>query len=169
MIIGNKEIFAFEMLAQQNKKRGPLRLWMHGMLIGNFKKKSELIHGISFLKMILDFENELFEEGFRNMSDRAIFNKVTLSDIDVETVPNAWELFKRYEKHIFFLGDHFDNYSMAIINDNGCAKIFVNEYKKEKFSTYSFKFEYLKNVFSDYIIWYESLFGKSGYIPRNLR
>ncbi|HEV8513579.1 MAG TPA: hypothetical protein VGQ59_09885, partial [Cyclobacteriaceae bacterium] len=72
MIFGNKDSFAIEV--GDNIMHSPLRLWVNGKSIGDFKQKDELIDSILNLKMLIKNIESLSEDSFENATPQDIFN-----------------------------------------------------------------------------------------------
>lgn len=75
-IFGDSKKFAFEIQQGINLRKGYLRIWIEGTIIGDFKRQSEFIHAIYDFRKFFKTPQSLYEEIFEKMSATEIYQYV---------------------------------------------------------------------------------------------
>lgn len=156
MIFGEKKEFALE-INEPEKGLSNLRLFVKNKVYGNFIVKGELKYAyISAKRLIvnyLDFVNPKVDD----MDPSSFFNWLLAPDLVSKPASpeNSQEFLDRH-KHVLFLGDQMDEYSIFCSIKNETMNLFIYDVKKFKINKSEFELSKIQNVLTKFVIWYEN-------------
>ena len=155
MVFGNKDNFAIE-ICGTNIESSLLSIHLGNNEFGNSKILGELRYASQSLSRLIDKTSEFENPKVDDMNPTSFFNWLLADDLINENSEDSSREFVERHKHVLFLGDQMDGFSIFCSINNESIRFCIYDVKKGKTFSKSLEFSEVKRTVTEFIQWFNT-------------